>query len=47
MDASTPVEVSRLQQPEVMRVEVAHRHRVSSRCTLFKIESLELGHARR
>jgi hypothetical protein len=41
MDASASVQVSRLQEPEVVALEVAHRHAILSGGALFEIESLK------
>ena len=43
VDASTPIQMRRLEQPEVEGVEVAQRHGELLIRALLKVEGLELG----
>lgn len=47
VDTSASVEMRWLQQPQVIRVEVAHRHRVSRRRPLFEIKRFKLCYSAR
>jgi hypothetical protein len=41
MDTSASVQVSRLQEPEVVALKVAHRHAILSGRALFEVKSLK------
>lgn len=43
MNASTPVQVSWLQNPEVVAIKVAQRHRILLPQPFIEIESLKFG----
>jgi hypothetical protein len=44
MNTSSSIQVSGLEEPQVVALEVAHGHAVLGGCPLLEVESLELGH---